>query len=103
MTGHTHSLAEWFAFLCLGIGGWAAGSALLYLICDADPSDFDPRPAVRRTAKAAHQGVVDAGHDLNRLLAVVQRAAALSLRDAALSLAALLSMLLTAPSKGATS
>jgi hypothetical protein len=92
--GHTHTAAEWLAFLCLGIGGHAAFSVPYFLLVDAD---FALPPAVRRAAGAVHQGVVDAGHDLNRWLAVVQRAAALSLRDAAISLAALLALLSSAP------
>jgi hypothetical protein len=88
---HTHSLAEWLAFLCLGVGGWAAGSALLYLICDTDLAYFDPRPALRTAGDWVLVEAVRAKTTVHGFL-----------RDAALSLAAL-SMLLTAPSKGATS
>lgn len=87
---HTHSLAEWLAFLCLGVSGWAAGSALLYLICDTDLAYFDPRPALRT---AADWVLVEAVRAKDTLLNFP--------RDAAISLAALL-LLLSAPPKGAT-
>lgn len=92
MTAQTHSLADLLAFLCLGVGGWASGSALLYLICDADLADFDPRPAVRRAVKAAHQAAVDAGHALNWQIAAVERRVRIARRDAAISLAAFLAL-----------
>ncbi|MBX9392213.1 hypothetical protein K4749_01030 [Streptomyces sp. TRM72054] len=87
----TNSLSEWVAFLSLGVGFWAACAALLYLLHDASLADFDPRPALRR----AHQGLVHAGHDLNRVIAHAERLA----RRSALSAAALL-LLLSAPTGG---
>jgi hypothetical protein len=89
--GHTHTAAEWLAFLCLGLSGWAAGSALLYLICDTDLAYFDPRPALRT---AGDWVLVEAVRSKDTVRTLP--------RDAALWLAAL-SMLLTAPMKGATS
>lgn len=89
MTGHTHSLSEWFAFLLLG----AASAALLQLVlafADADPAYFDPRPAARTAADRVLVEAVRAKDTVRTLP-----------RDAALTVAAL-SMLLTAP-KGATS
>lgn len=102
MTAHTHSLAEWLAFLCLGISGWAAGSALLYLICDADPSDFDPRPAVRRLAESGRVDwlltlVANVRFDVRELAVDAWQFCRLTLRDAALSLAALLALFSTTP------
>jgi hypothetical protein len=85
----THSLAEWLAFLCLGVGGWAAGSALLYLICDTDLAYFDPRPALRT---AGDRLLVEAIRTKDSVLNFP--------RDAAVSVAALL-LLLSAPPKGA--
>ena len=87
---HTHSLAEWLAFLCLGVGGWAAGSALLYLICDTDLAYFDPRPALRTAGGWVFVEAVRAKDSVLNFP-----------RDAAISLAALL-LLLSAPPKGAT-
>lgn len=83
---HTHTLAEWLAFLCLGVGGWAAGSALLYLICDTDLAYFDPRPVLRT---ATDRVLVEAVRAKDTLLN--------SPREAAVSLAALLLILTAAP------
>lgn len=91
MTGHPHTLAEWAAVLDLGASVYASFSVFWFLFVDSHRSDFDPRPAARQI----HQGAVHAGHDVNRALATGQRVARASLRDAALSVAALL-MLLTA-------
>ena len=100
------SPAEWAAFLSLGVSVHAALSVPYFVFVDADLADFDPRPAVRRALDSKRlvpvwQAAVDAGHDANRALATGQRAAALALRDAAVSLAALL-MLFTAPASEAT-
>lgn len=98
MTGHTHSLSEWAAFISLGVSFWSSCAAVVWLFADADLADFDPRPAVAR----AHQVAVYAGHDLNRVLAAVEHqvrplvAALRTLpRDVGLTLAALL--ILTIP------
>lgn len=53
---HTHTLAEWLAFLSLGVAGWASPSVPYFLLVDADLADFDPRPAVSR---AVESGRVD--------------------------------------------
>jgi hypothetical protein len=82
---HTHSLAEWFAFLLLGVGVHGSYSVPYFLFVDANLADFDPRPLALRAA--------------DRLLVEIVNAKATA-RDAALSAAALL-MLLTAPQKGA--
>lgn len=90
MTGHTHTLAEWLAFLLLG----ASSAALIQLVlafAGADLAYFDPRPALRT---AGDWLLVEAIRSKDTVLN--------SPRDAALSLAAL-SMLLTTPMKGATS
>lgn len=100
MTGHAHSLDEWAAFLSLGVSAWAAMAAVIWLTADAELEDFDPRPAVRRLLAITHQGAVHAGHDLNRALAAAQLLARQSTRDAALTVAALLALLL--PATGGT-
>lgn len=97
---HTHSLSEWAAFLSIGVAVWSAGSGLVLLTVEADLDDFDPRPAVRRALAAAHQGAVHAGHDLNRAIATIQRTASDALREAALTVAALLTLLF--PAAGGT-
>ena len=104
----THTLAEWSAFLLLGVGGYAAPSIPYFLFVDADLADFDPRPAVRRAVERARlelehgslvptwQAAIDAGHALNWQIAAAHRHARLSLRDAALTAAALLALLFPA-------
>jgi hypothetical protein len=83
------------------------GLGLICLAMAFVDADLDPRPAVRRAAVAAHQGAVHAGHDLAWVAAsarhhAVPLLAALRVapRDAALSLAALLVLLL--PATGGT-
>lgn len=100
MTGHTHSPAEWTAFGSLGVSAWAVMAAVIWLTADAEVEDFDPRPAARRTAGALHQGAVHAGHDLNRAIATSERLASQAAREAALTAAALLALLL--PATGGT-
>jgi hypothetical protein len=97
----THTFAEWAQMLCLATSGYAVLSVPYFVFVDADLADFDPRPAVRRALASGHQAAVDAGHDLNRAVATGQRAAACALRDAAISLAALL-MLCTSSAPEAT-
>ncbi|KOG21760.1 hypothetical protein [Streptomyces viridochromogenes] len=85
--------------VCLSISIHAALSVPYYLLVESESArDFDPRPAVRRTAAVLHQGAVHAGHDLNRAYATSQRAAQDALREAALTVAALL--ILTIPTGG---
>ena len=98
MTGQTHSLGEWVAFLSLGVGVHAAFSAVYFVLVDARRSDF-PR---------LWQAAVHARHDFDRALAALLMwiadaalYAQITSRDAALSGAALLALLLPAP-EGAT-
>lgn len=99
----THSLAEWFASLCLGLVPLGAiGIALAF--AEADAAWFDRRPAARRALATAHQGLVHLGHDLNRAAAPTlrhARAAGHSSAEAWRDLAALLLLLTTSPN-GAT-
>ncbi|MCZ4509907.1 hypothetical protein O3Q52_17230 [Streptomyces sp. ActVer] len=107
----THSLADWSAFLMLGVSGYAAFSAPYFLLVDADASDFDPRPVVVRAVKAVHQEFVHAGHVLAWAAAsarheftpavVPVRHAAYVVRELARDVAALLILLTSAPKKGA--
>ena len=110
---HTHDLADWFAFVSLGIGIHAALSVPYFLLVESESArDFDPRPAVRRTVAAVHQGAVYAGHDLNRAIAASRRHlapyavcvwhAVYAAREMARDAAALLILLTTSP-KGASS
>lgn len=101
----THSLSEWFAFLSLGVGVHAALSVPYFLFVDADLADFDPRPAVSRALESGRVdllliAVADAKYDVRETASVARvfvadarQLAALSLRDAALSGAALLALL----------
>ena len=88
MTGHVHSPAEWAAAGSLGL---SAVGLIAFALAFAD-ADFDPRPAVSR--------VVESGRVDPLLVAVA--GARLSVRDAAISLAALL-MLLNPAAPEATS
>lgn len=48
MNGHTHDLAEWAAFLSLGLSISSAASIPFWLLVDAGLADFDPRPWLAR-------------------------------------------------------
>lgn len=85
------------AAVCLTVSVWAACVAPCVLLVDAD--DVLPS-AVRRAVAVVHQGVVHAGHDFNRAYATVQRRAGQAARDTALTVAALLALLL--PATGGT-
>jgi hypothetical protein len=97
MTGHTHSLAEWAAFLSLGVGVHAAFSVFYFLLVDARPSDFDPRPVVRRAIESGRFDsvliAIPAVKDAVRTAAARVQHAPL---NAALTAAALLALLLPA-------
>lgn len=85
----THTPADWAAALCMATSGYGSFSFFYFLLVDADSADFDPRPLALRAGDRLLVEVVNARY---------------ALRDAALSVAALL-MLLTAPvsaPKGAT-
>ena len=96
-TVHIHTLDEWLAMICLAVSGYAALSSPYFVLVDADLCDFDPRPALARTRSPLWQGAVHAGHDLNRAIATCERVAKAAAKDAALSVAALLALLLPAP------
>ncbi|MFJ8995549.1 hypothetical protein ACIRQH_34735 [Streptomyces sp. NPDC102279] len=87
---HTHSLAEWAESLLLALSIYSAGSALVFLICDADLADFDPR---RLWARLVESGRLDP-------LLIDLANARLAVRDAVLDAAALVLLLTTSP-KGA--
>lgn len=93
----THTLAEWFAFLLLGVGAHGALSVPYFLTVDADLADFDPRPAMSRVLESGRLdllliAVADAKYDV--------REAVHASREAGRDLAALLILLTTSP-KGA--
>ena len=94
---HTHDLAEWAAFLSLGVGAHASLSVPYFLTVDADLADFDPRPAMSRAVESGRLdllliAVADAKYDV--------REAVHASREACRDLAALLILLTTSP-KGA--
>mgnify|MGYP001569183321 CR=1 FL=1 len=103
----THTLAEWFAFLLLGVGAHGALSVPYFLTVDADLCDFDPRPAVRCATKAVHLRAVYAASDLAWAAASVRhelvpaaacvRHAAYGGRELARDAAALAVLLTTTP------
>ena len=84
------SLSDWVAFLSLGVGVHAAMSVPYFVFVDADPSDFDPRPALARLVES---GRVDP-------LLVTAGPAWLAVRETARDVAALVVLLTTTP-KGA--
>lgn len=97
----THTLAEWAAFLLLGVGAHGALSVPYFLAVDADLADFDPRPAVSRVLESGRLdllliAVADAKYDVREFVTDARQLAAFSLRDAAISLAALLALLFPA-------
>jgi hypothetical protein len=87
------------------IGAYAAGCSLLYLTCDADLADFDPRPVVRRVVDAGRMDglllhVANAKFDVREMAADTRAYVLLSLREIAFTAAALLALLTINP--GAT-
>lgn len=118
---HTHDLAEWAAFLLLGVGVHASFSVVWFVTVDAHRSDFDPRPVVQRVLASGTYRVRlavwdvtrskalypllrewdNAPHDARELASVVALDVRLTAREAALTAAALLALLLPAP-EGAT-
>lgn len=106
-----HSPAEWAQSLSAGVSVVGViGFALAF--ADADLADFDPRPAIVRVVESGRVdplliAVANARFDGRQLVAEARRFAAdarqytaLSLRDAALTVAALLALLL--PAAGGT-
>jgi hypothetical protein len=87
---HTHDLAEWAAFLSLGIAVHASFSVFYFLLVDAHRSDFDPRPWLARVLGS------EVLYPLLREWDSARHASREALRDAA----ALLLLLTTSP-KGA--
>jgi hypothetical protein len=101
MTGHTHSLADWAAMVCMAASGYGSFSVFYFLLVDADRADFDPRPALETgRLKPVFQVAVFAWGDVNRAYAAGRSAARRTVRDASISLAALLALLF--PATGGT-
>ena len=97
----THSLADWLAVVSFGIGSHAALCVPYFLTVDADLVDFDPRPAVSRAIESGRLDAVlvtvaNARYDVRVFVADARQFAALSLRDAAFTVAALLALLFPA-------
>ncbi|MFF7485581.1 hypothetical protein ACFZBC_08795 [Streptomyces luteogriseus] len=87
---------EWAAAISFGIAGYAVLSVPYFLLVDADPADFDPRPALRRAIESGRLdpaliAVVNTRHTARD---TAERARRIP-RDTAITAAALL-MLLTA-------
>lgn len=97
----TNTPAEWAAMASAATSAYAACSIPYFLLVDAELRDFDPRPLVRRalvtdTGARLVVAVFNAKTNVREAVADTRLLVFLSLRDAAISLAALL-MLLTAP------
>ena len=84
---HAASLADWFAFLSLGVAAHAGFSVVYFLFVEAEPADFDPRPAVRRALDT----------DLGARAVVAVFNAQTAVRETALDAAALLILLTGTP------
>ncbi|MFI2632575.1 hypothetical protein ACH5A2_19585 [Streptomyces collinus] len=89
-------LTEWAAAISFGTASYAVLSIPVFLLVDADPADFDPRPALARAVEsgrydAALIAVTNARHTARD---TAERARRIP-RDTAITAAALL-MLLTA-------
>jgi hypothetical protein len=102
MTAHTHSLADWLAMVCMAVSGYGAFSAPYFLLVDAARSDFDPRPALARLIESGRLdalliAVGPALVDARDAVTDVRAFARLTLRNAALSVAALLTLLTPSP------
>jgi hypothetical protein len=90
---HTHTLSEWAAFLSLAVGVHGTYSVPWFLFVEADLKDFDPRPAVRRAIEAGQYDAALIAVTNARLTAQAAAVRARHIpRDAALTVAALLSL-----------
>jgi hypothetical protein len=90
---HTHSLSEWAQMACLAVSGYASLSVPYFVLVDADLKDFDPRPAVSRAIEAGHYDTALIAVTNARLTAQAAAVRARHIpRDAALTVAALLSL-----------
>ncbi|GAB2731460.1 hypothetical protein [Streptomyces bullii] len=89
-------LNDWAAALSLAIAGYGALSVPYFLLVDADPADFDPRPAMRRALDSGRldPALIAVANTRHAATEAADRARALP-RETALTVAALL-MLLTA-------
>ena len=94
----THSLADWLAVVSFGIGTYAALCVPYFLAVDADPGYFDPRPAMSRAVESGRLdlaliAVANTKYDARVFVADARQLAALNVRDAAITAAALLALL----------
>jgi hypothetical protein len=96
----THDLTEWAAFLSFGLGFTATGWLLWLLLFEPLlDCDLDPRPMVRRAIESGRVdpvrcAVANAKHDARAAAARARHVP----RDAAITVAALLALLIpTAP------
>lgn len=92
--------------VCLALAIFEACSVPFFLLVDADASDFDPRPAVRRVLDTdagarAVVAVFNAKADVAEMAVDARIFARLSLREAAVTAAALLALLVPSPSESA--
>lgn len=98
MSYQTHDLAEWAAFLSLGVGFTATGWLLWLLLFEPFLGcDLDPRPLV---ARAVHRLLADAARARLGALQARDRAR-MAVVTALLALALRLNSIPSAPQKGA--
>ncbi|MFJ8049870.1 hypothetical protein [Streptomyces luteogriseus] len=96
------TLPDWAAAISFGIAGYAVLSVPYFLLVDADPADFDPRPAVRRAIESGRLdlaliAVVNTRHAAHEAADRVRNVP----RHAAISAAALLMLLAPASPESA--
>lgn len=90
---HAHSPAEWAQMLSLAAAVYGSMSVPYFLLVDADRADFDPRPLLARAIEAGQYDTALIAVTNARLTAQAAAVRARHIpRDAALTVAALLSL-----------
>jgi hypothetical protein len=85
--------AEWAAAISFGIAGYGVLSVPYFLLVDADPADFNPRPALRRAIESGrYDPALIAVTNARRTARETADRARLIPRDTAITAAALLAL-----------
>jgi hypothetical protein len=110
----THSLSDWLAVVSFAVGVHASYCVPYFLTVDADLADFDPRPAVSRAGYrvrlALESGdwdglliaVANVTYSVRAVIKAIAKTARTAPRDAAITAAALLALLIPASPERAT-
>ncbi|NUU22811.1 MAG: hypothetical protein HOV68_15060 [Streptomycetaceae bacterium] len=86
-------LNDWAAAISFGIAGYAVLSVPYFLLVDADPADFDPRPALRRAIESGrYDAALIAVTNARRAARDMADRARRTPRDTAITAAALLAL-----------